>query len=401
MNKTLIPKRILISGSYGTGNCGDEVILESLLQVFSHHHITVLSQGPAYTKTHFDQVRVVPQTLSFAAIRIVKDICKLRFKNIYHRWVFLRELLRCDIFVMGGGGLLSELIPSVLVFYLMQIQIATLLKKQVLIVGVGIGPLHTTKGIKLFAKTIEGKVGLIIVRDEHSLKITESYLTSPKAKLAPDLAFWNKNLYHRARNAQSKKIIFNFYKAFADEVVWPGQVEKYQKLEKIIIAVIKHLIAQGNDVLILPFGTQNDLDYAHYVGELVSSPHCQVYSEQTGYKGVLNQFENARYSITMRFHAGLLSFLQGIPSLCLDQQFKSERLLREMNLPELLIEMPDGIHKAEKQEKFIELEEVLEKVKFIERNYQDISERIDHYCHKQWALAQAAKEELINHEYFN
>ncbi len=111
----------MVSGYYGFGNAGDELILGVLCEVLAGHRVTVLSADPAATR-RLHGVEAVPR-LSVGGV--------------------LRALAGADLLVSGGGGLLQDHTgPGSVPYYLGIILAARLLGCRVLIYAQGIGPLR-------------------------------------------------------------------------------------------------------------------------------------------------------------------------------------------------------------------------------------------------------------------
>jgi polysaccharide pyruvyl transferase WcaK-like protein len=392
-----VKKKILISGSYGTGNVGDEVILERLLQQFSGHDLTVLSQGCSYTQKFFQGIEVIDQTPSWRPIRILKDIVKCRFSQIRSRINFLNALRRADVFVVGGGGLFAELVPQVLEFYLHQIKWAKFLGTKVLVLGVGVGPLRTSKGKANLGRTFNRCVSGVLVRDEQSFDNLMSVGVDVKVNVCPDFAFLGKQ--HESEkvtvDSRKKKVILNLYSVFSDSSIWENAEIRHESFVDTMNKTIDYLLKENFEVELLPFGTKSDLDFckklaARFTGDI------SVF-EGVDYKSIQERFIGAYFSISMRFHAGVLSFLHGTPSLCIDQQFKSERLLMDMNLGNLLLSLPDGFHKKGSED--LEIDSVLKAIEDLIDNRMSTMDVAARYYEKKRGEAQKLLDSfLIEHD---
>lgn len=113
--------RIVVSGYYGFGNAGDEIILRVLLRALDGHDVVVLSADPAATR---------------------RDHCVAAAGRTRPATV-LRLLAACDLLVSGGGGLLQDATgPGSVPYYLGVIAAARSLRKPFMIYAQGIGPLR-------------------------------------------------------------------------------------------------------------------------------------------------------------------------------------------------------------------------------------------------------------------
>lgn len=155
---------LLISGYYGFGNLGDEALLAGLvggLQARAHQ-VTILSRAPAQTK----------------GLHGVKATSRLTG--------LLPALLKADVLISGGGGLLQDKTSRrSLQYYLGVIRLAKLLGKRVIVYGQSVGPLSDS-GKEAVAKTLRGVA--VAVRDERSQVLLESlgirsFLTADAALL--------------------------------------------------------------------------------------------------------------------------------------------------------------------------------------------------------------------------
>jgi polysaccharide pyruvyl transferase CsaB len=146
--------KILIAGYYGFGNLGDELILSTILgqlrQKYSGASLAVLSADPRKTaETH--RVRSVS------------------------RWktgpVFL-EMWKCDIFILGGGGLLQDKTSSrSLLYYLGLILLARLLSVSTILYALGVESLSRPFGRFLVKAALSSDQVTITVRDHESKEL--------------------------------------------------------------------------------------------------------------------------------------------------------------------------------------------------------------------------------------
>ena len=140
----------MISGYYGFDNCGDEAVLMAIIhclkQLKPDIRIVVLSGNPKKTRKLYD----------------VKAV---------NRWNPLKvalELLSCRLMLSGGGSLLQDVTSAKSPrYYLAIINLATILRKRVMIYCQGIGPLTIEKNRRKTSKAVN-RCHLITVRDMRS-----------------------------------------------------------------------------------------------------------------------------------------------------------------------------------------------------------------------------------------
>jgi len=106
--------KVVISGYYGFGNTGDEAILTSLLNMLRHDNsleITVLSAHPRQTRAEH----------------------KVKAVSRFNPFSIMVSILRSNLLISGGGGLLQDVTSSrSLLYYLSVISLGLLSRKVIL-----------------------------------------------------------------------------------------------------------------------------------------------------------------------------------------------------------------------------------------------------------------------------
>jgi len=148
-----IPKKgpkIVMSGYYGFGNCGDEAVLLSIVhcirKLCPDARITVLSGDPERTREQYG----------------VQAVDRWSPANI------VPELLTCRLLISGGGSLLQDVTsarsPG---YYLGVIRLALLFRKKVMVYSQGVGPLTLEKN-RAEAARVLNRCHSIALRDAAS-----------------------------------------------------------------------------------------------------------------------------------------------------------------------------------------------------------------------------------------
>lgn len=163
---------ILISGYFGFGNVGDEVILLSeisyLKNIFPQAELTVLSGNPKYTQENF------------------------KIKSIYYKNFFtlIKEIKSTDLFISGGGGLLQDKTSfRSLLYYLSLIYLAQKFKKKVVVFSQSVGPLNFSLS-KFLVQKILNKVNYIFIRDHSSCQLLQELKIKKRVEIIPDISFY-------------------------------------------------------------------------------------------------------------------------------------------------------------------------------------------------------------------
>ncbi|MDH3300601.1 MAG: polysaccharide pyruvyl transferase family protein [Acidimicrobiia bacterium] len=181
---TRAPSRtILLLGTHGQFNLGDELLLETFLSQFgTEHRYYVNSYAPSKTAAQLDQ-------------RFTVEV----FDTAKGRLDLLRHLRASDLVVFGGGSILKELYPSTgrwryaTLFMVLTIAVfcRLVVRRPILMSNIGVGPITTATGRRL-TRWILHLVSLVAVRDRGSLETCLAVGADPaKLRLVPDAVWVN------------------------------------------------------------------------------------------------------------------------------------------------------------------------------------------------------------------
>lgn len=175
--------KIVVCGSYGAKNLGDEMILEGLLtslrSVVPQAEITVLTGNPKETLERYGEKFGIKVAKKFAA----------GIKSFALSGSATSKIVKeCDWFILGGGGLFGGLNFRANLIWAIQALMAYRFKKPVIMYGQSIGEVRW-KIIRWLMRKIFQKAELIAVRDEDSKEQLKKLGVKKKIYLVPDLGF--------------------------------------------------------------------------------------------------------------------------------------------------------------------------------------------------------------------
>ncbi|MBN2171836.1 MAG: polysaccharide pyruvyl transferase family protein [Candidatus Krumholzibacteriota bacterium] len=151
--------RITIHGSYGTGNRGDSVILAQMLRFLGDQlpgaEVTVLCRDERRLAILFET------ELPDSPLRLRPLHASFRRRPIR----VLRACLACDLFILGGGGLLWGRAPGNLSYWLQRARLAKRAGRRLIFYVPGIYSIRGQLALQLLARTAE-KADWLSVRDE-------------------------------------------------------------------------------------------------------------------------------------------------------------------------------------------------------------------------------------------
>lgn len=305
-------KRVVISGYYGFNNAGDEAIIHSLVTNLSELgrrrgeelSFTVFSVDPGKTARCLD-VDAVPRT---APLQV------------------LRSLLRCDVFISGGGGLLQDVTGRGLsiVYYLGLVVLARLLGRPVVFYAQGFGPVRSFFN-RLLVRLVANRAAIITVRDQGSLDdLVALGVNRPALALTVDPVFMLEPAEEGTLTLpglpEGKPVLGIAVRP------WPGQ----ERFLPEIAAAVNCLAAELNAAAVLvPMHYEEDLPICRELALLLRHP--AVLLEQTlSPPEMARLFHRFDLVVAMRLHALIFAAQAGVPMLGVGYDRKVEAFLERI-----------------------------------------------------------------------
>lgn len=298
--------KLLLSGYYGCGNVGDELILKAILDRFNEldsWEVVVASGDSVQTAKEYG----------------VKTIDRRRLKDIFF------ELRNCKALISGGGSLLQDVTSSrSLYYYLGIIGLAAILGRPVIIYAQGIGPIRNSIN-RLITKTILKRTSLITLRDEQSAKALEELGFNRRDLIVTADPVLTLPLPPLAQKGKGIGIVVRSVKPGFD-------------LTGLIARVLDGLAERFPDVpvTLIPFHLQHDFDLAqeiklamkHSTGIFIGSD-LSKYIETIGKLDLL---------IGMRLHALILAAINYVPMIGINIDPKIDSFIQAVEQPGINVE---------------------------------------------------------------
>ncbi|RAS84340.1 hypothetical protein A3863_24375 [Priestia endophytica] len=300
-------KKILLRGYYGYKNSGDDALFYAIVEKMnrmSKVHFNVLSKDELY----------YPKENSGNLIFNYPSL-----KNI------LSGIISSDILIFGGGSQLQDygkirLQLSLLKTYMI-VSLTKLLKKDVIYLGVSIGPLETRLG-KIIGKKILSKSNYIVVRDQSSYNhLKKMNLKDEDIKLAPDLAISLIDIIpvkHISKDNKKLVIGVNLLPFFS---AIKGDKEKELELIENISTSINIVSKEYPNVEIRFFSFQEDEEINDYhllnLLEKMVDIEIKMRRYQSNPLSLMEELSECDRFIGMRLHSTIFAYANDIPQLIL------------------------------------------------------------------------------------
>lgn len=326
---------VAIIGYYGFKNAGDELMLRCLLDsirgIDGNAKIIAFSNIPRDT----EQLHGVP--------------CVAFHYNFWGGASFFHSLtiLRSDLLVFGGGSFLQDYGVNGwrgVAAYLKLVLTAKLLRKKVIILGAGAGPLQTQRG-RFLSKLLVNLADWSVWRDPDSITLLKEIgCRDGKLQLGTDLLLSCPSIRSasdKMRDRGRKHVGVSFF-GFHDYV--HGDRKQSERYFDEVVNLTIRLSKEGYTVHF--FCMQRDFagkDNLFASAVKARIPEVQIVDFFTDPDAFLDKLRGMDFAIGMRYHFLLLCYLMKIPLIGISYNPKVASLLRELELDRYTVEV-DGVN---------------------------------------------------------
>jgi len=286
---------VLVCGSYGRGNAGDDAILQAIVselaQLDPDMPVWVLSRLPRSTRLAY-RVNAI-HTFAF--------------------WRFLRRMKKSVLYINGGGSLIQDVTSRrSLLYYLYTLRAARRRGCRVLMYGCGIGPVSRPGDIRIARWVLNRYVDAITLREPDSWEELRAMgVTEPEIHLAADPAL----TLPAAPEEQIDSVLRacqippeGQYICFALRS-WPGLKEKLPAIRAAAIHASRDL---GLTPVFLAVEKHQDPDIARLAAQDLEVPHY-VIADPGAPAIITGLLARMRVVVSMRLHALIFAASQGVP----------------------------------------------------------------------------------------
>lgn len=286
---------ILICGSYGLGNAGDEAILKAILQevrtAAPDEEITVLSRNPSETTERHG----------------VKAL------HMFDVPAWRSAMRKAKLYINGGGNLIQDVTSRrSLWYYLFTLRTAKKCGCKVMMYGCGIGPVRNTQDMSMTRRTLNRYVDAITLREDASLKELRRYgVDGPEVILSADPAL---TLQRAGEDEIDRLMKENGLDPKGNYLglclrSWPGFEEKAPAFAE---AVRRASEKYGLSPVFISINHRSDGAAADLVAERLDKPAC-VIRQPLSTELTLGLMSRMQAVVSMRLHGLIFAAGQGIP----------------------------------------------------------------------------------------
>lgn len=324
-------KEVLLLGSYGQSNLGDDLLMWNFLQLLKE-------QG-------FETAYVNANTVDLLPEPVKKSFPELKIVNTYETSItdYLQLIRQVDCVVYGGGTLYKELYGStgrgkysVIIRMMGFNMLARTFGTPVYHLNIGIGSLKTAMGRWITKRALMAATHSIF-RDQKSYDYALNTLHIPAEKItkSTDGLFLN-HVWEKPWNRTRLSIDRAMYKRAVGVNILsdiPDWIDRKHYIKTMQVFIDK-LLDAGDYVVLVPFqhafNPRNDKVFMEDVfAEQLQASGCELLAEVPidEISAVLQQCD---VFVGMRFHSLLLSLAAGVPFVAVAYDTKCWRFVQEV-----------------------------------------------------------------------
>ena len=321
-----VPLRILVYGHYGRRNCGDDAMLFCLLRELGRRlpdaAFVIPTRGPCAIP---EELRARTQTVPHNAHSI------------------FRAILSCRVLVVAGGTQYQDFGPRRLVIaigkHVLLVTLCRVLRRKVLLAGVGIGPLNTRIGRSLM-RLILACTDAVFARDGSTGEVVRDLSASTAVFDGFDLAALLPGascaLVAPGRPSRARVLGVSVLEWGR---IWHSDGELDTLLQAALARELRRLLESRRDIQIVLFGFSADKRFgdgraSRALADLVGNESRVKVLEYAGDPGAwLHEVARCDAFLAMRYHACVFAYLAGLPMAILAYHPKCVDLAQQIGLP--------------------------------------------------------------------
>lgn len=286
--------KIALSGYYGFNNSGDEALLSAITTTIKRiepgAEFVVFSGSPG-------------QTARLHGLKAVNRVNPV---------AVIRELLKSELLISGGGSLFQDVTgPFSLPYYISIVALAKFLKKPVIFYAQGVGPIQRSWSRYLMNK-VANRVDLITLRDGASRDLLKEIgVIRPPVKITADPVF---SLEPAPRDYENMKNLLNQYCPGAEKIAgisvrkWPPLADKLPELARMLDMLKK----DGFSIVFIPLDYPSDLAESRSMADRMKES-AQVVEQKLTSQEHAALMAQMQIMIGMRLHSLVFAANQSVP----------------------------------------------------------------------------------------
>lgn len=315
---TARPRRVFLVGFYGMHNLGDEAIRAAIVAAAPARGVEVVAVASR------DRADPDPLAVPMTGLGLIR---------------YLRAIVRADRVVLGGGGILKDEGLRIPLELCTTALAARLLRREVTLLAVGVGPFYSRPG-RWLAKVTARLAQVRTVRDEDSVAELRA-LGVARVQLGADPTF-SLDAPTSARTGDGpRRVVVSLRSWFLRAA---DRETRQARLRDEVAAALAPLADDGWAVEALSlYWPRDHAESLALVGDarLAGTPAgASAPDGELDWAGLLERVAGADLVVAMRYHAVAAAAGSGRPTIALAYEPKVRALAGELGLPTVLVDDP-------------------------------------------------------------
>lgn len=333
-------KKILLLGTHGQYNWGDDLLLETFLkQLGSDNEYYINSYDPLKTS------EFIGSNFKVKVFHTTRDINKL-----------LSYLFKVDVVFFAGGTILRELystnkrnryssllMVTSLIFFAKKIA-----RKKVILSNIGVGPLNTKTGRSL-TKIAINNTDYVSLRDQSSFDLLKSLNIHHKnIRVVPDVIFirtkadfLSDQQKNKDANKNSLSIALNLNFNIANSGNWDYFINQLQKA--ILVLREKYDLTIKTIPMQIAFNPENDVKTLKEFIQLLPGVKVIEFIPKSP-MDIGTKIAECDIALGERFHFIVISSIINIPVVALEYDIKVTSLVKQLGIENYGIDINSQFH---------------------------------------------------------
>lgn len=313
------PRRVFLVGFYGAHNLGDEAIRAAIVTSAPAHGADIVAVA---SRDHDDPD---PRAVPVSGPGIVR---------------YLRAILRADRVVLGGGGILKDEGPRIPLELFATALAARLLRREVALLAVGVGPFYSRVG-RWLARLTARLATVRTVRDADSLAVL-SGLGIARVRLGADPTF--RLAPHPlpvpagdGPPSGRQRVVVSLRPWFLRAT---DRDARQAALRAGVAAALAPLAGAGWEIELLSLYWPRDYDESLAAAADPRLAAATVPAGELDWEGLAGHVRAADLVVAMRYHAVAAAAVAGRPTIALAYEPKVRALAADLGIPSVDVDDP-------------------------------------------------------------
>lgn len=335
-------KKIIVIGSFGCGNKGDDAILDGLRNVLEGRCKLIPTSG-----TYGGIDALFQSHTEYMPLRLNEGFSvRVLFSAVQFLLRYSFKLPHADAVIIGGGSLIHDLTPYNLPFYFLLQKIAGFRKVPVYYIGVGAGPLRSQKAKKKLKRYLNKSSG-VLVRDPVDYRLLQS-IGVKHMVLSADTAFAGqtggcdvRGILGENGMAPHDYIVVTACQWFESANFWHRERMDFEQKTVHLKKSIENIHRVTNKKIVFLPTVMHDFTLGEKLKGYIASDWFVLLSDHYNCREMAAIIENSYFVYGMRMHSIIFAVRAGVPFIAVIYDEKVRHLAKRIGMEDFVLDFQD------------------------------------------------------------